>query len=240
MPTIEITVDDSQAQALYERALVALDPRKLHKQMAESGAMLTREHLREVSASRDSGSRFYENHAAGVYAEADDVSAMVNIPPAFNKGDTKQRGNPLAAHYWGYDFTQANLDGTSFNGKQVTHYTIPTAVAKGMRAGQFGDELKPMIRMIGGRPQVIALALREYFSTAKQKALAGRMTGKQAKRIRGFQKKVLGGFKETVMFWLIKGFTLKEDKSVLPAEDEYRESCVDSLTAILGRLEFRE
>src|ERR1039457_4524402 len=105
MPTIEINVNDAQLQAMVRSAVKLLGPESVNRRVADSAAILTRNHLRDVSAARDSGSRFYEGFSKSTFAESDATKATVQIAPVFNKASSVQRGNPLAAHYWGYQFT---------------------------------------------------------------------------------------------------------------------------------------
>jgi hypothetical protein len=234
MPAIDIVVAKNTFPELYQAAMRLLDPTTIHGEMAKVGKVLTQKHLLEIDAARSSDSGFYESYAQVTRSEADASSGRVIIPPIGAKASPVKRGNPISAHYWGYTFTQANLTAP---GK---YYTIPANdETRHRRAREFPD-LVPVFRMLGGHLEAFALAEKNIYRRAQ--VTRGWNKGYKARKRKGEELVTRGtraGQLKTagrIMFWLIKGFILKADKSILPSPSEYREAARRKVEQLIQRV----
>lgn len=220
---------------LTAAAAALLSPKRVNESMARAGYVLTREHLAKVSGERDSGSRFYAGYVDVTTMKADEDEAQVIIPPVFNKEASTQRGNPLAAHYHGYTFTQANLTNSKY-------YTIPaTDKARYVRAKEYPETLRVALRIIGGRCKAIGLETVPTYRKGRTPRRAERV-GRTKGAVRMQSGKHAGMFRTAsqLIYKFITGFKLKGgtgagDKSVLPTEDEYADAAQKAVVTLLAR-----
>lgn len=217
MEAFDIEVSKNSVPELCRVAMMLMGPLQVHQRMVKAGVNLTKDHLRDVGSARDHGSRFYGSYVNVVHGEATEDSGEVRIPPVFNKEGGKQRGNPLASHYFGYTFTQANLTNSKY-------YTIPaTNEARYKSAREFGDNLR-FVPLKGPKAEG-ALVLR----SGGAKKLEKKFTGKDVAGLKRTEKKEAKKGRLPVMFWLIRGFQLTADTTVLPTEEQYLDAGVQAV-----------
>ena len=143
---IEQTFDDSKSQALMQAAARLLEPDRIYAKIAMAAKNLTVETLTAVAHDRDGTSGFYAGYADNVSADYDHEEARVTIPAASGKLAGIQRGNPLAAHYFGAHIEPSGTT-SAVTGKPITNLSIPVGDARATHSvpGDY-DNLKVLPR----------------------------------------------------------------------------------------------
>ncbi len=216
MPIVEMEFQTGELAALALTAETILGPESVHHKLAVGATALTREHLIRLSGERDHGSRFYEGHADAAFPEWSDSEALAIVPPVFNKKATSQRGNPLAAHFWGADILPSGTTSEA-TGEAIRSLAIPIGDARKQHKVPAEYDDLTMIQRAGKPPLLVETVTRK-----------GPKGGDVVVAMRP-------------LFILLKSVKLKGgagvgDKSVLPTEDEYSNDAAQTLVAILNRI----